>query len=84
MGVKNQYTVADLKSFLTPQIAMILRKIGGDSKKQMDFFDMQGYCYEAAQILGQGKVTISLAVTVFRAQKMAVQVALPGNSEEIH
>ena len=49
MGVKNRYTVADLKSFVTPQIAMYFKEIV--TEKQMDFFDMQGYCYEAAQIL---------------------------------
>ena len=39
MGVKNRYTVADLKSFVTPQIAMYFKEIV--TEKQM--FDSMEY-----------------------------------------
>ena len=74
MGVKNRYTVADLKSFVTPQIAMYFKEIV--TEKQMDFFDMQGYCYEAAQIL-KAKSDDFFGRYGIQMQKMAVQVALP-------
>lgn len=74
MGVKNRYTVADLKSFVTPQIAMYFKEIV--TEKQMDFFDMQGYCYEAAQIL-KAKSDDFFGSYGIQMQKMAVQVALP-------
>ena len=74
MGVKNRYTVADLKSFVTPQIAMYFKEIV--TEKQMDFFDMQGYCYEAAQIL-KAKSDDFFGRYGIKMQKMAVQVALP-------
>ena len=74
MGVKNRYTVADLKSFVTPQIAMHFKEIV--TEKQMDFFDMQGYCYEAAQIL-KAKSDDFFGRYGIQMQKMAVQVALP-------
>lgn len=74
MGVKNRYTVADLKSFVTPQIAMYFKEIV--TEKQMDSFDMQGYCYEAAQIL-KAKSDDFFGRYGIQMQKMAVQVALP-------
>ena len=74
MGVKNRYTVADLKGFVTPQIAMYFKEIV--TEKQMDFFDMQGYCYEAAQIL-KTKSDDFFGRYGIQMQKMAVQVALP-------
>lgn len=74
MGVKNRYTAADLKSFVTPQIAMYFKEIV--TEKQMDFFDMQGYCYEAAQIL-KAKSDDFFGRYGIQMQKMAVQVALP-------
>ena len=74
MGVKNRYTVADLKSFVTPQIAMYFKEIV--TEKQMDFFDMQGYCYEAAQIL-KAKSDDFFGRYGIQMQKMAIQVALP-------
>lgn len=74
MGVKNRYTVTDLKGFVTPQIAMYFKEIV--TEKQMDFFDMQGYCYEAAQIL-KAKSDDFFGRYGIQMQKMAVQVALP-------
>ncbi|MGN0204231.1 MAG: SPFH domain-containing protein [Coprococcus sp.] len=74
LGVKNRYTVADLKSFMTPQIAMYFKEIV--TEKQMDFFDMQSYCYEAAQIL-KAKSDDFFGRYGIQMQKMAVQVALP-------
>ena len=74
MGVKNRYTVADLKGFVTPQIAMYFKEIV--TEKQMDFFDMQGYCYEAAQIL-KTKSDDFFGRYGIQMQKMAVQAALP-------
>lgn len=74
LGTKNRYTVADLKSFVTPQIAMYFKEIV--TEKQMDFFDMQGYCYEAAQIL-KAKSDDFFGRYGIAMQKMAIQVALP-------
>ena len=66
--------MGDLKSFVTPQIAMYFKEIV--TEKQMDFFDMQGYCYEAAQIL-KAKSDDFFGRYGIQMQKMAVQVALP-------
>ncbi len=74
LGTKNRYTVADLKSFMTPQIAMYFKEIV--TEKQMDFFDIQGYCYEAAQIL-KAKSDDFFGRYGIEMQKMAIQVALP-------
>lgn len=74
LGTKNRYTVADLKSFVTPQIAMYFKEIV--TEKQMDFFDMQGYCYEAAEIL-KAKSDDFFGRYGIEMQKMAIQVALP-------
>ena len=74
LGTKNRYTVADLKSFVTPQIAMYFKEIV--TEKQMDFFDMQGYCYEAAEIL-KAKSDDFFGRYGIQMQKMAIQVALP-------
>ena len=57
-----------------PQIAMYFKEIV--TEKQMDFFDMQGYCYEAAQIL-KAKSDDFFGRYGIQMQKMAVQVALP-------
>lgn len=80
LGVKNRYTVDDLKGFVTPQIAMYFKEIV--TEKQMDFFDMQGYCYEAAQIL-QNKSDDFFGRYGIQMQKMAIQVAL-GSCEKVH
>lgn len=74
LGTKNRYTVADLKSFITPQIAMYFKEIV--TEKQMDFFDMQGYCYEAAEIM-KIKSSDFFGHYGIQMQKMAIQVALP-------
>jgi membrane protease subunit (stomatin/prohibitin family) len=46
------------------------------TEKQMDFFDMQGYCYEAAEIL-KAKSDDFFGRYGIQMQKMAIQVALP-------
>ncbi len=74
MGTKNRYTTADFKGFVTPQIAMYFKEIV--TEKQMDFFDMQAYCYEASEIM------VSKSEDFFgrfgiEIKKMAMTVALP-------
>ena len=74
MGTKNRVTTADLRPFVTPQISMYFKEIVTD--RNLDFFDMQGFSYEAAQILQQksedffGRFGIEIV-------KMSMQVALP-------
>lgn len=74
MGTKNRYTVNDLKGFITPQISMYFKEI--ITEKQMDFFDIQGYCYEAAQIL-QAKGHDFFGRFGITMNKISIQVALP-------
>ncbi|WP_418474889.1 SPFH domain-containing protein [Frisingicoccus sp.] len=74
MGTKNRYTVEDLKDFLTSHISMMFKEI--ITEQPMNFFDIQGYCGEAAQALKMklGGFLADYGITV---KAMNLQIALP-------
>lgn len=74
MGTKNHYTVEDLKSFATSNIAMMFKDI--ITEKPMNFFDIQGYCSETAAAL-QEKLNAFLQEYGITVKSMNVQIALP-------
>ncbi len=74
MGTKRRYTVEDLKGFLTSHISMIFKEIV--TEVPMNFFDIQGYCGEASELMRQklGEFLAEYGITV---KAMNVQIALP-------
>lgn len=74
VGTKNRYTVEDLKGFLTSHISMMFKEIV--TEQPMNFFDIQGYCSEASEMLKRklGQFLGDYGITV---KAMNVQIALP-------